>query len=220
MAERDNHGKPQQSGAFGQPAPRPAQPVGGAARPAGAAARPGGAAAKPAGRAARPVGAAAKPERGAARSAPDDGLDAIPMQKTNPTMIVAAVVGVAILIGLIAFVSWGGKQSSEKKVEELKARADQAGSSNPRTTLKQHREHLAMTERALKKFEQEEKEKKEAEAAKKAADQEEEERKKRVAAAAARPAPGAPRVSGAAAKKQADSLDGIGKDIAAELSGP
>jgi hypothetical protein len=153
---------------------------------------------------------------GAPAPAPaDDGLDGIPMQKTNTGVIIAIVAGVLLVGGVIGYSVFGGKKTSSKDVEELKAKVA-ASAEGPQLSAKEQQAHLLTTRKALEKFEAEEAERKKAEEAKKA---EEEEKQKKAeatkAAAAAGPAP----VSGAAAKKAGSTLDSIGADYANQLGG-
>ena len=145
----------------------------------------------------------------------DDGFEGIPMQKTKPGMIIAIVAGVLVVGGVIGYSLFGGKKTSSKDVEQLKAQVA-ASSQGPQLTAKEQQEHLATTRKALEKFEAAEAERKKEEAAKKA--QEEEEKKKAEAAKAAAAAGPAP-VSGTAAKKAGSALDSIGSDYANQLGG-
>jgi len=144
-----------------------------------------------------------------------DGLDGIPMQKTKPGLIIAIVLGVLLVGGVVGWSVFGGKKTSSKDVEQLKAKAAASGE-NTELSAKEQRDHLLTTRKALEKFEAEEAERKKAEDAKKA---EEEAEKKKAEAAKAAAAAGPAPVSGAAAKKAGSALDSIGADYASQLGG-
>ncbi len=155
-------------------------------------------------------------QRGAPAPAPaDDGFDGIPMQKTNTVLIIAIAAGVLLIGSVIGYSMFGGKKTSSKDVEQLKAQAA-ASAGDTQLSAKEQREHLITTRKALEKFEAEEAERKQAEDAKKA---EAEEAKKKAEAAKAAAAAGPAPVSGAAAKKAGSSLDSIGADYASQLGG-
>jgi ABC-type Na+ efflux pump permease subunit len=160
-------------------------------------------------------GGYAQQQRAPAPAPADDGLGGIPMQKTNTGLIIAIAVGVLLVGGVIGYSMFGGKKTSSKEVEQLKAKV--AGSAEgSQLSAKEQREHLLTTRKALAKFEAEEAERKKAEDAKKA---EEEEQKKKAEAAKAAAAAGPAPVTGAAAKKAGSSLDSIGADYASQLGG-
>ena len=158
-----------------------------------------------------PGHAAARP---AARGA-NDGLDAIPMKKSSPLLIVAIAAGVVVVGGVLAWSVFGGKKTSAKEVEDLKAKVAASAEGSTLTT-KEQLEHIRRTRAAMEKYEQDEKQREAEEAAKKQAEEEAEAKKKSAAAA---PGGGPAPVSGAAAKKAADSLDSIGADYASKLGG-
>lgn len=142
----------------------------------------------------------------------------IPMQKTSITTYLAIGVGVLAIGGVVVISTSGGDEEAEKKAAAIKAAADKPDA--PQMTAKEHREHMKMTARALERAEANAKAKQAAEAEHRA----EAEAAKRPAAArapaGAAPAPAAaPKkpVNKQAAKKQMDSLDSIGSDIASAL---
>lgn len=143
--------------------------------------------------------------------------EAIPMQKAGVTTYVALAVGV-LAIGGIALVTTSRSDSeAEKKAAEIKAKAEAKPTSG--MTAKEQQEHMKMTARAFERAAETAAAKKAAEEQQKAAAAEAE------AAAKAAPAPAAggpapetkPKVSQKAAKKQMDSLDSMGSDIASAL---
>src|SRR5688572_30237219 len=154
--------------------------------------------------------------------------DAIPMKKTGVTTYVVIAVGV-LAIGAVVVVTSGGSSDAEaeQKAAEIKAQSNKKDA--PGMTPEQQREHMKMTARAFERAQAEADAKKvEAERQKAAASQAESE-----AAAAAAPAPAGgpapaagdpapaeppkPKVTQKAAKKQLDSLDSMGSDIATAL---
>lgn len=137
----------------------------------------------------------------------EEGLDALPMNKTPVGLIVGIVVGVLLIGGTLAFTMGGGKGKSAA----ASAAAPPVESALTKEQLKEQREFLQMTERAMARAEEakqakaaeDEAKKAEAEAAEKPADK----------AAPSGPAP----VQGAAAKKAASDLDSLGDDIVTGL---
>ena len=147
-----------------------------------------------------------------------DAGDAIPMQKTSPTVYIAVGVGVVALVAVLG-VTLGGDSEAEKKAAEIKAQAE-ALERDPGMTAKEHREHMKTTAKAFALAEERAKEKKAQAEQRKA----QEEQRKSAQVAAAAPPPGAaaapppkPKVSTKAKKKQMDSLDSIGSDITSAL---
>lgn len=148
--------------------------------------------------------------------------DAIPMQKTSVTTYLAIGVGVLAIGGVVAITTGGGDAEAEKKAAEIKAQADKPD--GPQLSAKEQQEHLKMTAAAFERAKQTAAAKKAAEEQKKAA---EAEAARARAAAAPGPAPAgnqagpAPKPKAApskkASKKQLDSLDSIGSDIASAL---
>jgi len=163
--------------------------------------------------------------------------DAIPMKKTGVTTYVAIAVGV-LAIGAVVVVTTGGKSDpeAERKAMEIKAQASKKEA--PGMTAEQQREHLKMTQRAFERA-QAEADAKKAEAERQKAAAPEAEAANAPAAPpaggpahASAPAPAAgpaqpaedpapepakPKVTQKAAKKQLDSLDSMGSDIATAL---
>jgi hypothetical protein len=143
----------------------------------------------------------------------------IPMRKAGITTYLAIGVGV-LAIGAVVGVSLsGGDEEAEKKAAAIKASANKRDA--PQMTAKEQREHMKMTALALERAEANAKAKK-AEAAERQAAKAE--RTAPVAQApaageaapAAAPAPKKP-VNNKAAKKELDSLDSMGSDIATAL---
>lgn len=147
--------------------------------------------------------------------------DAIPMKKAGVVTYVAIALGVVAIGSVVAISTSGSDAEVEQKAAAIKAQADKKDA--PAMTAEEQREHMKMTARAFERAEEA--------AATKAA---EAERKKAAAAeaesqaqaanaapaapAADGPAPQAkPKVSQQAAKKQIDSLDSMGSDIASAL---
>jgi hypothetical protein len=149
--------------------------------------------------------------------------DAIPMQKTAPTTLIAAGVGVVAVVGVLLLTLGGGDDETEKQAEQIKARAA-ADEKDPGMTAKEHQEHMKMTARAFQLAEDKAKEKQAAQAQAKSAAGSQQAAKAVAAApksesgpAAAAPPPPKPRVNEKAKKKQMDSLDSIGSDITSAL---
>lgn len=150
-----------------------------------------------------------------------DAEDGIPMQKTSPTVYIAAGVGVVALGVVLAMSLRGSSDESEEKAKAIKAKMA-ADDKLPKMTLKERQEHLKMTARAMELAEGQEAQKQAAEARAKAAAEQEKARAEARKSEAAAPAGGAakpakPKVSQKSAKKQLDSLDSLGSDIASAL---
>jgi hypothetical protein len=162
-----------------------------------------------------------------AKAAQDASLDAIPMKKSSPLMIVA-IVGAVVLIGGVIFVSSGKK----KTVKAADVAAAGSGEVDPFAgmTPEERKHHIEITRKSLQQVAEQEAA---AEAKKKA---EEEAKKAEEAAkapsggnapsgggepvAAKEPSgdtPPAKKVPTAAAKKKMDDLDKLGSDITGKL---
>lgn len=142
--------------------------------------------------------------------------DAIPMQKTGVTTYVAIAVGVLAIGGIVLVTTSRSDSEAEKKAAEIKAKADAKPTSG--MTVKEQQEHMKMTARAFERAKETAAAKKAEEERQKAAASEAEAARVAAAPAAAGPAPEArPKVSKKAAKKQMDSLDSMGSDIASAL---
>ena len=148
----------------------------------------------------------------------------IPMKKAGMTTYVAIGVGVLAIGGIVAVSSLGRADAdAEKKAAEIKALSSKKDTS--KMSLKEQREHMKMTALAFQKAEEAAAERKvEADRKKAAADAEAQARVAAAAPVAARAggddAPAAPPpkpVNTKAAKKQLDSLDSMGSDIASAL---
>ena len=138
--------------------------------------------------------------------------DALPMQKTSPTALIAAAVGGVVILGLVVFALTGGDNKSEKaaKVEATEQAADDKAGMT-KAELEERQAHLKKTQAALiaaaADDAEEDKEKKAAE------------QKKQAAAAPASSPASAPSPSPKPAKKPAntkksmDGLDALGADI-------
>ncbi len=151
--------------------------------------------------------------------------EAIPMKKTSVTTYAAIGVGVLAIGGIIAVMASGSDEEAEKKAAAaIAAESKKAKSEGPQLTAKEQQEHLKTTALAFERAKAAADAKKAAEAEKKAAEE--------TARAAAAPAPVAAAPANApaaaapkskspandkAAKKQMDSLDSIGSDIASAL---
>jgi hypothetical protein len=129
----------------------------------------------------------------------DDGLDVIPVNKTPVGLIVGVVLGVLVVGGTIAWSMGGGRG----KAAHEGAPPAVASEGLSKEELKQRREHIEMTQRALAKAEEAAKAKQAEEDAKKA--KKEEEEATQPAKGSGGPAP----VSGAAAKKTSGDLDNV-----------
>ncbi len=142
--------------------------------------------------------------------------EAIPMKKTGVTTYAAIGVGVLAIVGIVAVSAGGKDKDAEKKAAEIKAKASQQD--KPQLTAKERQEHMKMTALAFEKAEEDAKAKKAEEARKKAqADAAKQASMAQAPAPAAAPAPKKKGVSQKAAKKQMDSLDSMGSDIASAL---
>ena len=150
--------------------------------------------------------------RPAPRPAADE-LDAIPMQKTKPGLIIAIVVGALVVIGVTAWSMSGKKKTSAKDIQQMNAQGAQSGDT---LSVKDQQRFQAMAGRAEAEAAEAEKKEKAAAAAKAQADEEE---KKKAEAAKAGGAAGPAPVSGTAAKKASSGLDSIGADYASKLGG-
>lgn len=143
-------------------------------------------------------------------------VDAIPMKKSSPTMVIAIVGGLVLVGGVVAFTMMGGK---DKQTVSPSA-AQPASTGEGAMTPEEQKRHLEITQKSLAVW----KEQKKAEDEKKQAA--EEAAKEKEAAAAAPVAvhggggsapPAAPAKPKAPPKKQMDELDGLGSDIAGQL---
>jgi hypothetical protein len=144
---------------------------------------------------------------------PADDLDAIPMQKTKPGLIIAIVAGVAVVIAVTAWSMSGKKKTSAKDIQQMQAQGAATGET---LSVKDQQRFQAMAGVAEAKAAEEAKKEKAAADAKKAAEDEE---KAKTEAAKAGGAAGPAPVSGTAAKKASSGLDSIGADYASKLGG-
>jgi hypothetical protein len=136
------------------------------------------------------------------------------MKKSSPVLIVAIAVGVLAVGGVVAWSVFGGKKTSSKEVEDLKAKVA-ASADGDQLSSKEQLEHIRRTRAAMEKYEAEEKQREAAEAAKKQAEEEAAKSKEAAKSGGGGPAP----VSGGAAKKAGSDLDSIGADYASQLGG-
>ncbi len=149
--------------------------------------------------------------------------DAIPMKKTGVTTYLA-IAGAVVAVGVVALVTSGKSDAEAEQKAAAAIKAATAKKSTSSMSAEEQREHMKMTARAF--------ERAEADAAAKAAEAQQqkaaaaEAQTQAQAAANATPAapaeggaapPPKPKVSGQAAKKQIDSLDSMGSDIASAL---
>lgn len=162
------------------------------------------------------------PNRPPPRAA-DDGLDAIPMKKSNP-LLLGAIIGAVVLVIAVVALSTRGKKSGSDKTPAAAVSAEQDPLAN--MTPEERRRHLEITRKSLEKVAEKEaadEAKKKAEEAAKA-----EEASKTAAASpggapvsgnapAAPDEPAKPKAPTKTQKKQADDLDKLGSDIAGQL---
>jgi type II secretory pathway pseudopilin PulG len=170
--------------------------------------------------------ASSNPNKSVARGEP---IDAIPMKKSSPMMVLAILAGIAALIGVVVFSMSRGKaeKATNQKHAEQAAQAQAAADSTANMTPEEQKRHLEITQKSLALW----KEQQAAEDAKKKAA---EEAAKEKEAAAATPAGGAPIAKAGApagggndeapapkkkpSKKEMDALEGLGSDIAGQLN--
>lgn len=145
-------------------------------------------------------------------------VDAIPMKKSNPMMVLAIIGGLAAVIGVVAFSMSRGK---EKPAAEAPA-AQPAAVDTTAMTPEEQKRHLEITQKSIAVW----KEQKATEDAKKKAEAEAAKEKEAAAAApvaAGGPAPAPagdappPKKKPAASKKDMEALDGLGSDISSQL---
>jgi hypothetical protein len=147
-------------------------------------------------------------------------IDAIPMKKSNPTMVLAIVGGLVVVIGVVAFSMTRGK--SEKAAQQQQAAAQAPVADTAAMTPEEQKRHLEITQKSIAVW----KEQKAEQDAKKKADDEAAKAKEAEAAPVAKAGGGAPASQGGGApppapkkpsKKDVDALDGLGAGIASEL---
>jgi cytoskeletal protein RodZ len=168
--------------------------------------------------------AATNPNKSVARGEP---IDAIPMKKSNPLMVLAIVGGLAVLIAVFAFSVLSGKadKATNQKHNEQAAQAHAAANSTSNMTAEEQKRHLEITQKSLAVW----KEQQAAEDAKKKAAEEAARDKEAAAAAPAggpvakaggapAPAAGEPPPPKKPSKKEIDALEGLGSDITGQLN--
>jgi hypothetical protein len=149
----------------------------------------------------------------------DEPIDALPMKKSNPLMV-GGIIAAVLLVGGVVVLTGG------KKKPPSDAAAAAAAVNTDTMTPEERKRHIEITRKGLEAWGEQQKadeaKKKSEEAAKE--EKAKEEKAKEEAAVAAKagggtgtgPAPKAP-VNNAAAKKQADSLEGMASDIEGKL---
>lgn len=151
--------------------------------------------------------------------ASSEPIDAIPMKKSSPLMILAIIGGLVVVIGVVAFSLTRGKEKAAPAAQPQAAvAADTAG-----MTAEEQRRHLEITQKAVANWKDQ---KAEDDAKKKAADEAAKEKETAAAPVAAGGPAAAPAGGGEAPapaakkpppKKQMDDLDGLGAGISSEL---
>jgi hypothetical protein len=149
----------------------------------------------------------------------NEPIDAIPMKKSNPTVILAVVGGLALVIGVTAFTMMRGK---DKPTKEQAAAAQAPAADTSTMTPEEQKRHLEITQKSIATW----KEQKAEQDAKKKAEEEAAKAKEAESAPVAKAGGGAPPSGGGdtpapapkkPSKKEIDQLDGLGAGIASEL---
>jgi hypothetical protein len=146
----------------------------------------------------------------------DEPLDTIPMRKTGLGTVLAIAVAVLVIGGVAAYSVFSGRQTDADHIRQFKAKAPRSAEPGSDMSLKEQREHIAISRRAMQQVQTEEQQKQVEQTAKQAAEADQANNHKETPAKAG---PGAP-VTGAKANKAASSLEAIGDDIASQLGGP
>lgn len=148
----------------------------------------------------------------------DEPVEAIPMKKGNP-LLIGGIIGAVVLIGAVVMLT-GGKKKPPAGTD---AAAAAAAVNTDTMTPEERKRHIEITRKGLEAWGEQQKAedaKKKAEEAAKEEKAKEEKAKEEVAKSGGAPAAGGgtPKpVNNAAAKKQADSLEGMASDITGKL---